>query len=128
MEGLAVPSKFYNILASGRPTIMVGDPKSEVARVILETECGFHVEQGDSARLAALLRELAATPDKLDQLSENAHRVCLQEYSMEKIGKQFYTALTAAALPINRTRRITSRSRRRSEGEKGSAEVGISEN
>src|SRR5262249_20173242 len=31
MEGLVVPSKFYGVLAAGRPCLFIGDPEGEVA-------------------------------------------------------------------------------------------------
>jgi len=31
LEGLIVPSKFYSVLAAGRPVLFVGDPESEIA-------------------------------------------------------------------------------------------------
>ena len=35
MEGSIVPSKFYGILAAGKPTIFVGDPNGELAEAKL---------------------------------------------------------------------------------------------
>ena len=40
MEGLIVPSKFYGILAVGRPVIIIGDPDGEQARVVRAEDCG----------------------------------------------------------------------------------------
>ena len=34
IEGLIVPSKFYGILAAGRPAIFIGDAEGEIAREI----------------------------------------------------------------------------------------------
>ena len=43
LEGLIVPSKFYGIAAAGRPTLFIGAPNGEIARLIDETGCGFTV-------------------------------------------------------------------------------------
>jgi len=48
LEGLIVPSKFYGILAAGRPVVFVGDPDGELARIIREAGCGHVVAAGDS--------------------------------------------------------------------------------
>ena len=41
MYGLGVPSKTYNILASGRPILYFGPPNSEVDRLIQEEGIGY---------------------------------------------------------------------------------------
>ncbi len=40
LEGLIVPSKFYAVLAAGRPVLFVGDAKGEMARQIEAADCG----------------------------------------------------------------------------------------
>ena len=62
LEGLIVPSKFYGIAAAGRPTIFIGDPDGEIARLITKYECGLTVRQGDGAGLAEAVLELASNP------------------------------------------------------------------
>ncbi len=51
LEGMIVPSKFYGILAAGRPLIFIGDPDGELARVIGAAQCGLVVAQ-DSPRIS----------------------------------------------------------------------------
>jgi colanic acid biosynthesis glycosyl transferase WcaI len=63
IEGLAVPSKFYNIMASGRATVACVPKASEVAHVIAEADCGIQVEQEDAPALAAALERLADDPE-----------------------------------------------------------------
>ncbi len=55
LEGLIVPSKFYGILAAGRPVLFVGDLDGEVARVIRHSHCGISAAAGNSADLAAAI-------------------------------------------------------------------------
>jgi colanic acid biosynthesis glycosyl transferase WcaI len=57
-EGTMVPSKFYGILAAGRPVIYVGEASGEVARVIEETGCGVVVAPGDVKSLSDAMRTL----------------------------------------------------------------------
>ena len=40
LEGMIVPSKFYGIVAAGRPVIHVGDPDGEIARILEREQCG----------------------------------------------------------------------------------------
>ena len=57
-----IPSKFYGVLAAGRPTLFVGATDGEIARTVRENACGeaFGVEDGPA--LAACIRALAADP------------------------------------------------------------------
>ncbi len=89
IEGLAVPSKFYNILASGRPTVACVPKASEVAQVILESGCGVQVEQQDAGALASTLKSLAKDPQTLARMGQNARRICEESYSFARIGQQF---------------------------------------
>jgi glycosyltransferase involved in cell wall biosynthesis len=60
LEGLIVPSKFYGIAAAGRPTIFVGSPLGEIARLIAHYRCGYTVSPGDGEALADRILELAS--------------------------------------------------------------------
>jgi glycosyltransferase involved in cell wall biosynthesis len=60
LEGLIVPSKFYGVLAIARPVLFVGAPDGELARIIRTHDIGLVIEPGDSAALAARIRELAS--------------------------------------------------------------------
>jgi glycosyltransferase involved in cell wall biosynthesis len=74
LGGLIVPSKFYGAIAAGRPVIFIGPPECEVARVIRECDCGFVWNDPDPAGLAALIRELAADPERVAALGARARR------------------------------------------------------
>ncbi len=56
MYGLAVPSRIYNVMASGKALIAVTDPGSEMARVIEEERVGWVVPAGDPAAFARACR------------------------------------------------------------------------
>ncbi len=57
-DGLLLPSKFYGVLAAGRPAIYIGPASSEVARVITEQDCGYVIGNGDDRALVAAVQEL----------------------------------------------------------------------
>jgi glycosyltransferase involved in cell wall biosynthesis len=59
MEGLIVPSKFYGILAAGRPIVAVAALDGEIGRIVRENECGIAVAPGDAAGLAQAVVTLA---------------------------------------------------------------------
>ena len=59
LEGLVLPSKFYGVLAVGRPVIFVGSRDGELARIIDAHRCGVVVEMGDVDGLTNAIRTLA---------------------------------------------------------------------
>lgn len=75
LAGLSVPSKTYGIMAAGRPVLFVGDPQSDIARLVKESGCGEAVASGDSARLAAIILNWAADKAALDEIGQTARRV-----------------------------------------------------
>ena len=103
-EGLGVPSKFYNILASGRPTVALVAPGSEVAHVLEENNCGVRIDQ-DGAQLARVIGELAADPQRVAAMGANARRACEEKYAMTQVARQFYDVLSEIAHKSPRARR-----------------------
>ena len=97
MEGLCVPSKFYSILASGRPVIAAVAPRSEVARVIDEAQCGVHLIQGDANRLAGILTHLAEHPSEVEGMGRNARRVLEEKYSTQGLARQYHDTFQQVA-------------------------------
>ncbi len=92
-EGLGVPSKFYNIMASGRPTVAIVARDSEVAQVLEEVGCGIRVNHSDVAGLVEALSTLHASPDTAARMGAAARRACVAKYSIACIEKQFYETL-----------------------------------
>jgi colanic acid biosynthesis glycosyl transferase WcaI len=72
LEGLLVPSKFYSVLAAGRPVLFVGDLKSEMARRIDESDCGRAFPPGAHGDLAPAIRQLASHPAQVVKMGERA--------------------------------------------------------
>ena len=90
IAGLAVPSKFYNILASGRPTVAVVNAKSEVGQIVKEANCGVQIDPEDSAGLEKALRHLADDAALVKKMGANARTICEERFSREFICQQFY--------------------------------------
>ena len=97
MEGLCVPSKFYSILASGRPVLATVSPKSEVARVIDEAGVGMHMEQAATGELVAALTALADHPARAEQMGRNARCVLEEKYAMSHVARRYHAVLHEAA-------------------------------
>ena len=76
LEGLVVPSKFYGILAVGRPVIFIGDESGELGReVVAAAACGLAVGEGNAAGLVAAISALRDEPALRERMSQNARRI-----------------------------------------------------
>lgn len=92
-EGIGVPSKFYSTLASGRPTVAIVAPTSEVALVLTESESGYQVDYDDAPGLARIIGELADDSDLRKRLGQNARKTLMEKYTLEHIGERFYQTI-----------------------------------
>ena len=95
-EGLIVPSKFYSIAAAGRAVIFIGDPDGEIARAIAAHGCGVSVAAGDAAGLAAAIRDLCASPDKLRAMGERARAAFEREWDLPVALSRWREVIAAA--------------------------------
>jgi glycosyltransferase involved in cell wall biosynthesis len=82
LEGLIVPSKFYGILAAGRPIVFVGDADGEIAREIRAADCGLAVGIGDSVGLARSLRLLRQDTSLRLAMGQRARRLLTDRYDV----------------------------------------------
>jgi glycosyltransferase involved in cell wall biosynthesis len=83
LEGLIVPSKFYGILAAGRPIIFIGDPDGELARVISKCDCGVAVRQGDADGLVSEIWRLSKDPEYWQWKAGNARAAFESGFTVE---------------------------------------------
>jgi glycosyltransferase involved in cell wall biosynthesis len=97
LEGLLVPSKFYSVLAAGRPVLFVGDPKAEMARRIDEANCGRAFPVGAHANLANTIRDLANHPEKLAEMGERAHALWRAHFQRKQALAAWQALLTKLA-------------------------------
>lgn len=81
MYGLGVPSKTYNILASGRPILFLGPENSEIDLLVREKGIGYcgWPEIWDK--------------DELAEMGARARRVAVDEYSRNAILNKFVNAI-----------------------------------
>jgi colanic acid biosynthesis glycosyl transferase WcaI len=63
VAGVSVPSRFYNLLAVGRPVILISEPDAEAALTVREHELGWVVTPGKPAELANAIRQAASSKD-----------------------------------------------------------------
>ena len=90
VAGVSVPSRFYNLLAVGRPVILVSEPEAEAALTVTENNLGWVVMPGRPDQLANTIRTAASSNVSL--MAENAVAVA-GNYSPER-------ALTSYAMLV----------------------------
>ena len=76
VAGVSVPSRFYNLLAIGRPVILVSEPDAEAALTVTEHDVGWVVEPGGADELAKTVRRAAGAkdPQRAERAAEIAGR------------------------------------------------------
>ena len=79
VEGMIVPSKFYGIAAAGRPIIAITARDGEIARLVLEHQCGMVIEPGQADALAEAIARLATDSQSLATMGARA-RTMLDEH------------------------------------------------
>jgi colanic acid biosynthesis glycosyl transferase WcaI len=63
VAGVSVPSRFYNLLAVGRPVVLVSEPDAEAALTVKENNLGWVVTPGMSDQLAKAIRAASLSRD-----------------------------------------------------------------
>lgn len=84
MAGASVPSRLYNIMASGKPVIVVSESDAEVARIVREEEIGWVVPPGRDDLLAEAVRAALGSPERRAAIGIRARAVAEQKYTREK--------------------------------------------
>ncbi|MBR0826104.1 glycosyltransferase family 4 protein [Bradyrhizobium manausense] len=64
VAGVSVPSRFYNLLAVGRPVVLVSEPEAEAALTVVENRLGWVVRPGRPEELAEAIRAACRTEDR----------------------------------------------------------------
>lgn len=90
MYGLGVPSKSYNIMAAGKPILMVGDDTSEIALCIKEYGLGWVVKPNDPEKLKEAIEEIYTNREKLSAIKNNARNTAEQIFAKEYILKRYF--------------------------------------
>lgn len=93
----SMPSKLYEIMASGRPVVASAEPGSDVANLIAETNCGYCVEPENADALAHALLNLKRNSELRDEMGRQGRRVAEKRFSLDTVVKQYDTLLRGVA-------------------------------
>lgn len=75
LEGLIVPSKFSGVAAAGRACLFIGAADGELARLVLEADCGAVYSGRSGDELADVVRALAADRLRVIDMGLRARRL-----------------------------------------------------
>jgi colanic acid biosynthesis glycosyl transferase WcaI len=96
LEGVVVPSKVYNILAAGRPLLVIATNRAEVARFAMRDGCGVAADPDEPAAVAEEVRSVLRHPANLVIMGRNA-RALAQTYDRAKQLQTFVATIEDAA-------------------------------
>jgi glycosyltransferase involved in cell wall biosynthesis len=81
MKGFAVPSKTYNILASGHPILYLGNADSEIGKMVCRHEIGWVCSLTDIDLFQNIIDEILTNPSVIRVKGEKARYVAEKFYS-----------------------------------------------
>lgn len=96
-EGSIVPCKLFGIMAAARPTIFIGHPDSELARVLVEHQCGRVVQPGDVDGLIATIAEFMESEPLRLSMGARARSALQVAYSRHAACEQWRELLESLA-------------------------------
>lgn len=85
MFGLGVPSKSYNIMAAGKPILIIADARSEIALTVKEYTLGWIVDPHNPEALKERFEEIYKQKDLLPDIRNNARTIAETLFAKENI-------------------------------------------
>lgn len=90
IRGIGVPSKSYNILATGKPILFIGPLDSEIALMVKENNIGYCFDEYDHKGINSFLSSLDVSMiSTLAEMGKRARKLVEDKYSKETILKKF---------------------------------------
>jgi len=82
MYGLGVPSKTYNILASGKPVLFLGPKDSEIYRLVKSHEVGWAFDWSEAEQMIEMISQWSIQDlHAIEELGENARKLVESSYT-----------------------------------------------
>ncbi len=89
LQGMAVPSKIYGIMAAGKPIIAIVPDDSEIARVVHEENCGIVVAPNDADLLVLAILRLKNNKQLRTVMGENGRKAFELKYSTSNLSARY---------------------------------------
>lgn len=85
MYGLGVPSKSYNIMASGKPLLVCADARSEISLLTKEHNIGWVVETDNPQALADAFQTIYKQRSDFSKIINNSRIIAEKHFSKQQI-------------------------------------------
>lgn len=89
MYGLGVPSKSYNLMATGKPILYVGESDSEIASCIYKYDIGWVAEPNNPRALNNVINEIIGSPELILQKGRNALKTASEVFAKQIVLEQY---------------------------------------
>lgn len=90
MYGLGVPSKSYNIMATGKPILYIGEDDSEVAININKYGIGWVVAPNDPEALKSKIDSILSNTSVISKMGKKAFDVASNVFAKDVVLEQYY--------------------------------------
>lgn len=88
-EEILMPSKTYSAMAAGQAILAICPSNSDLAELIREHDCGWHVEPGESKKLCEVLGVIVEDRELLLKKRNNAKQAAQVGYNSRSVAKQW---------------------------------------
>lgn len=93
MEGIVAPSKFYGMLAAGRPVAAICEKHSYLRQIIARAHCGEAFEHGDWVGMVQFIRQQASDPELVEKMGQSGRSYMISNFTLEIAAKQYLDIL-----------------------------------
>ena len=87
LEKLAVPSRAFTILSAGRPLITLMAPEADIARLVIESACGWNAT--DTEELKGILERLARSPGELQERGRRGRELYERRFTKDRVVAEY---------------------------------------
>ena len=98
-ETVVMPSKTYSAMMAGQAILAIAPEDSDLVDLIKAADCGWFVEPGDVAGLAAAIDAISADPEGLLEKRERAYQYAHAHLGQDALAKEWEVALRGTVAP-----------------------------
>lgn len=95
-EGICVSSKLYTAMAAGMPVLTIAQPHDDESRIVDQFDAGFHVAQGNVARIVDTIETWQQDSSLTEQQGANARSAFEENFTKDVSINNYYEMLAGA--------------------------------
>ncbi len=93
MGGIVAPSKFYSLLATGRPIAVICDQQCYLNELVEKNKCGVSFANNDSEGLAQFILQIASEPLLAKKMGKEGRNYLVSQCTLEIIAQRYAEVL-----------------------------------